>query len=102
MFSRSGLAFNYVPRLKCEIPTNAFCGAMLKTGLGPLSEPIACEVVHKVPAWTGPRAAVTMERCGIRFKRLLTVSDMESLLSAWCPPIRAGSSKRAGSTEVVR
>ncbi len=79
--SRSGLAFNYMYWFKCRIPTHAFCGVMLKSGQDPLSDPIACEVVHEAPAWAGSCSAASMERCGLRFKRILTVSAMESLLS---------------------
>jgi hypothetical protein len=79
--SRSGLAFKYMSRFKCRIPTYAFCGVMLKSGREPLSEPIACEVVHEAPAWEASCSADSMERCGIRFKTPLTVPAMESLLS---------------------
>jgi hypothetical protein len=79
--SRSGLAFNYMSRFKCRIPRYAFCGVMLKNGREPLSDPIACEVIHEAPAWEGSCSAASMERCGIRFKRILSVSAMESLLA---------------------
>jgi hypothetical protein len=98
--SRSGLAFSYMPRFKCRIPTYAFCGVMLKSGRGPLSDPIACEVVRGAPACADSCPADSMERCGIRFKRTLTVSALESLLSAWSPPNRTGHQKWVESTKV--
>lgn len=88
--SRSGLAFNYMSRLKCRIPKYAFCGVMLKSGREPFSDPIVCEVVHETPASTGPCSAAPVERYGIRFRRILTVPTMESLLSVQPPPNRVG------------
>ena len=81
--SRSGLAFNYMSRLRPGIPKYALCGVMLKSGRKPLSDLLVCELVHDTPAAAaGSRLAVSTERCGIRFKRTLTVSAMESILSA--------------------
>jgi len=80
--SRSGLAFSFMSRLKCRIPKYAFCGVVLKSGPKPFSDLLACEVVHGTPALAGSYSDVPMERCGIRFKRILTVSAMESLLSS--------------------
>jgi len=79
--SLSGLAFDYISRLKCRIPRHAFCGVMLKSERGPFSDPIACEVVQETPAWASSSPIASMERCGIRFKQILTLSALESLLS---------------------
>jgi len=79
--SRSGLAFNHMSRFKCRIPKYTFCGVTLKGGREPFSDPIACEVLHEAPARAGSCSAASMERCAVRFKRILTVSAMESLIS---------------------
>ncbi len=80
--SRSGLVFDYKSRFKCRIPKHAFCGVMLKSGRKPLSDPIACEVVQVVRTCSRPRSDAPFERCVIRFKRTLTDSAVEYLLSA--------------------
>ena len=86
--SLSGLAFNYMSWFKCRIPKHAFCGVILKNGREPFSDPIVCELVHETPVLAGSCSAASMERCGIRFKRDLTVSAMESLIFAQPPPNR--------------
>jgi hypothetical protein len=77
--SLSGLAFSIMYGFKCRIPKHAFCGVMLKSGRKPFSDLLVGEVVNEIPARAG--SAVPMKRCGIRFKRILTVSAMEYLLS---------------------
>jgi len=94
--SLSGLAFNYMSWFKCRIPKHTFCGVMIKCGRAPFSDPIVCEVIHETPFLAGS-CHVSMERCGIRFKRILTVSAMESLLSMQSPPNRDGQLLHAAS-----
>ena len=79
--SRSGLSFSYMSRFKCRIPKHAFCGVILKSGRKPFSDLLVCDLVQGTPAPASSCSVASMERCGIRFKRTLTVSAMESLLS---------------------
>ena len=79
--SRSGLAFHYMFRRKCRIPKGTLCGVMLKIGSEPSTDPIFCEVVYETSSWPGARLAFPMKRCGVKFKRELSVPAVEALFS---------------------